>query len=170
MRGDKSDLRQEPLQVPSDAGAPIRALWHGTEDDLIACVLESVHSGSKFRSPFLSASTCEKKANIMLREAKKFKTNHTGPDPDAHIRRIDLSKLHPGQVIPFAADDDQKRLIGKKSCEDRFNKYFTAFGPGEVAPTRAAEQRREYLLVARGYIPESLFKELLPQRSKSAGP
>ena len=51
MRGDKSDLQWQPLGLPQN----------GDEDDMIHRVLQGVHRGSHFRSPFISASTNEGK-------------------------------------------------------------------------------------------------------------
>ena len=152
-------MEPRPLDLPPS----------GDEDDLIERVLDGVHRGSHFRSPFLSATTSEPKARQLLREAHSFRSNHTGPDPKAYLRRIDLSKLHPGQVIPFASHAEQKTLVGQKSSEARFSKYFTTLGPGDVQPTSEAEKRSEYLLVARGFIPESLFESVPTLRARSEG-
>ena len=159
MRGDRSDLEPWPLGLPP----------RGDEDDLIELVLEGVHRGSKFRSPFLSATTSEAKAHALLREARTFRTRRTGPDPNAYLRRIDLSKLHPGQVIPFANHEQHTRLVQSKCREDRLSKFFARLGPGEVQPTTEAEKRSECLLVARGVIPADLFEEPA-LRARSWGP
>ena len=81
-----------------------------------------------------------------------------------HVRRIDLSQLHPGQVIPFATHSEQKRLIGSWSSHERISYYFSRLDPKDVQPTAAAERRSEYLLVARGFVPENLF--LAPPRRR----
>jgi hypothetical protein len=144
MRGDESDLL--PLFVASDFALPPT----GDEDDLIENVLESIHRGSKFRTPFLSATTSEAKAQQLLLQAYTFKHVHNSPDRGAYLRRIDLSKLHPGQVIPFSQFREQKKLCQDRSAEVRFRKYFTGvLGPGDVQPTDAAHRMSEYLLVAR---------------------
>ena len=87
----------------------------------------------------------------------------------------DRSKLHPGQVIPFATHANQKKLLGNnRSSDARFGKYFQRLAPDEVAPTAEAVSKNEYLLVARGAIPEHLFEPLPSyaslRTSQSAGP
>ena len=64
----------------------------------------------------------------MLRKAKSFRTRHTGPDPDAYLRRIDLSNLHPSQVIPFSNYEERKRLVVKhwSTRESRFPQVLLA--------------------------------------------
>ena len=108
--GDRADLARKPPGLAPE----------GNEEDLIEQVLEGVHAGSNFRSPFLSASNCEAKARQLLFEAHTFRTRHTGPDPRAYLRRIDLSKLNPAQAIPFATHQEQKRLVGDRSSDARF--------------------------------------------------
>ena len=158
MRGNRTDLEQLPLNL-----AP-----KGTEDDLIELVLEGVHRGSKFRSPFMSASTSEAKARAYLHEAHTFRNAYTGPDETAYLRRIDLSKLHAGQIIPFANPPQQQRLVQTRSTDARFSKYFTQLDPRDVQPSKEGTKMSEYLLVARGFIPESLF-EKVPMRTRCEG-
>ena len=162
VQGDEG--RPEQLG-PWPLGLPPR----GGEDDLIELVLEGVHRGSKFRSPFMSASTSEAKARAYLREAHTFRNAYTGPDETAYLRRIDLSKLHAGQVIPFANPPQQQRLVQTRSSDARFSKYFTQLDPRDVQPSKEGTKMSEYLLVARGFIPESLF-EKVPPRTRSEGP
>ena len=160
MRGDGSDLVWQPLGFA----------FTGTEDDLVELVLACVHGGSGFRQPFLSCSATEGAAGIVLNRALKGGKRFP-PDPEAHVRRIDLSRLNPGQVIPFYDLKVQGKLVQDRSTSDRFSWFFTGLAPNEVQPSAHAARDREILLVARGAIPSSFFEELpLPRTSRSLGP
>ena len=157
MRGDEDDLARLPLGVQQD----------GSEGDLIEWVLEHVHRGSKFRSPFLSVSIDELKAWKLLGVAHRFKNDEYifEADTKAYLARIDLSKLHPGQVIPFADFKQQKRLVGTRIIDDNIGWYFRSLGPDEVQPCAQASLQSEYVLVGRGFIPRHLFEPV--RRSQS---
>ena len=167
MRGDGSDLVWQPLDVQQT----------GTEEDLVGVVLGAVHGGSKFRSPLLSCCSSEGAAKRKLERARTFTNKYTGPDPDAYLARIDVSRLHPGQVIFFDRMESQQRLVRDLSFSDRFGWFFAELGPREVPPSKQAVLDREVLLVARGAIQASLFEDVTltmtatrSRTSQSAGP
>ena len=131
----------------------------GDENDLIEHVLASVHGGSGYTQPFLSCCATEAAARHVLSRAKRGGKRFP-PDPEASLRRLDLSRLHPGQVIYFDIPKNQGRLIQGRSSVDRFAWFFTGLLPNEVQPSAQAQTDREVLLVARGAIPRGLFEEL----------
>ena len=141
MRGDGDDLKQRPV--------PERG-------DVVAEVLIAIHMGSKqvdgarYRSPFLHASLSRPCALRWLKMARIR-------DPRAYLVEIDLSKLPPERIIDFSTYKQQNVLLRGRVLE--LGHLIHVF---PEPPTVMAENYREVLLVARGYVPREWFEKVDP--------